>query len=100
MVGVVQLVRASDCGSECRGFESHHPPFFEPETSQGLRLVVFCLFSIVPVLSGWFPICASKEHKCFWLGGFSVGDNQLLPRSAWGYAEMLWATRMEKGRDE
>src|SRR5262245_381385 len=25
-VGVAQLVRASDCGSECRGFESHHPP--------------------------------------------------------------------------
>ena len=23
MVAVVQLVRASDCGSECRGFESH-----------------------------------------------------------------------------
>ncbi len=27
MVGIVQLVRASDCGSECRGFESHYPPF-------------------------------------------------------------------------
>src|SRR5207249_10279890 len=26
-VGVAQLVRASDCGSECRGFESPHPPF-------------------------------------------------------------------------
>ena len=26
MVVVVQLVRASDCGSECRGFESHLPP--------------------------------------------------------------------------
>ena len=26
MVTVVQLVRASDCGSECRGFESHLPP--------------------------------------------------------------------------
>ena len=26
MVAVVQLVRASDCGSECRGFESHLPP--------------------------------------------------------------------------
>ena len=33
MVDVVQLVRASDCGSECRGFESHLPPnhfFFVP----------------------------------------------------------------------
>ena len=26
MVAVVQVVRASDCGSECRGFESHLPP--------------------------------------------------------------------------
>ncbi len=23
---VAQLVRASDCGSEGRGFETHHPP--------------------------------------------------------------------------
>ena len=27
MVAVVQLVRASDCGSECRRFESDQPPF-------------------------------------------------------------------------
>ena len=26
MVGIVQLVRAPDCGSGCRGFESHYPP--------------------------------------------------------------------------
>lgn len=26
MVGVAQLVRASDCGSEGRGFESRRPP--------------------------------------------------------------------------
>ncbi|CDN74756.1 hypothetical protein E27107_200094 [Elizabethkingia anophelis] len=25
-VVVAQLVRASDCGSEGRGFETHHPP--------------------------------------------------------------------------
>ena len=25
MVGIVQLVRASVCGTECRGFESHYP---------------------------------------------------------------------------
>ena len=30
MVAVVQLVRASDCGSECRGFESHLPPEISP----------------------------------------------------------------------
>ena len=26
VVGVAQLVRAPDCGSGGRGFESHHPP--------------------------------------------------------------------------
>ncbi len=26
MVDVAQLVRASDCGSEGRGFEPHYPP--------------------------------------------------------------------------
>jgi hypothetical protein len=26
MVAVAQLVRASDCGSEGRGFKSHQPP--------------------------------------------------------------------------
>ena len=26
VVGIAQLGRASDCGSECRGFESHYPP--------------------------------------------------------------------------
>ena len=28
MVGVAQLVRALDCGSRGRGFESRHPPHF------------------------------------------------------------------------
>ena len=28
-VVVAQLVRASDCGSEGRGFEPHHPPSFK-----------------------------------------------------------------------
>ena len=42
MVGVVQLVRASDCGSECRGFESLLPPVNKPCSSfelQGLLLI-------------------------------------------------------------
>ena len=30
MVVVAQLVRASDCDSEGRGFEPHHPPFNYP----------------------------------------------------------------------
>ena len=33
MVVVAQLVRASDCDSEGRGFEPHHPPLSNPESS-------------------------------------------------------------------
>jgi hypothetical protein len=33
LVGVAQLVRASDCGSESRGFESRHPPLNQPLSS-------------------------------------------------------------------
>ncbi len=28
MVGVAQLVSASDCGSEARRFEPHYPPWY------------------------------------------------------------------------
>ncbi len=39
MVDVAQLVRASDCGSGGRGFESHHPPYSIPiKLSQNLLL--------------------------------------------------------------
>ena len=47
MVGVAQLVRASDCGSEGRGFESHYPPHMtkaeEPELRSGSLLFVSAL---------------------------------------------------------
>ena len=43
MVGIAQLVSASDCGSEGRGFESLYPPAFV----KGLGLV-----SGIFVLSG------------------------------------------------
>ena len=41
MVAVVQLVRASDCGSECRGFESHLPPAQERGKSNGISSFLF-----------------------------------------------------------
>ena len=34
MVGVAQLVRASGCGPEGRGFESHHSPHKENDTAR------------------------------------------------------------------
>ena len=41
MVDIVQLVRASDCGSECRGFESHQSP--QKKGGFPLRKSSFCL---------------------------------------------------------
>ena len=46
MVDVVQLVRASDCGSECRGFESHLPPRINPARFISCR--VSCFYSLLP----------------------------------------------------
>ena len=34
MVDLAQLVRASDCGSEGRGFEPHIPPFISGNSSE------------------------------------------------------------------
>ena len=46
MVGVVQLVRASDCGSECRGFESLLPPLsLSPATRRVAGLSRFFCFN-------------------------------------------------------
>ncbi len=36
MVGVAQLVRVPDCGSEGRGFESHLPPHNRKEVQTSL----------------------------------------------------------------
>ena len=41
-VGVVQLVRTSDCGSEGRGFESHHPP--QRKKGEHFMLTLFKLY--------------------------------------------------------
>ena len=41
MVLVAQLVRASDCGSEGRGFKSHHAPENKSLPTGGLFLIVF-----------------------------------------------------------
>ena len=49
MVTVVQLVRASDCGSECRGFESHQSPSSHPSQLHVVRdFFVSTLFSRFP----------------------------------------------------
>ena len=45
MVDVVQLVRASDCGSECRGFESHLPPRTLKKEESRNAFLFFCVYS-------------------------------------------------------
>ena len=42
MVTVVQLVRASDCGSECRGFESLQSP-----KKRGISVMIFLFFCYI-----------------------------------------------------
>ena len=44
MVVVAQLVRASDCGSEGRGFESHLPPIKKGLVLQDLFLFLLSYF--------------------------------------------------------
>ena len=51
MVDVAQLVRASDCGSEGRGFEPHYPPHQQENPCQSTR--VFLLLG--RPLGGWSP---------------------------------------------
>ena len=48
MVDVVQLVRASDCGSECRGFESHLPPKETLISQVLIRVFLFKRITLLP----------------------------------------------------
>ena len=58
MVPIVQLVRASDCGSECRGFESHWAPFKSLGEIQGF-------FVLYPALKSYKKRKFLKEkEKC------------------------------------
>ena len=49
MVAVAQLVRASDCGSEGRGFETHQSPRNPPKSS-GDFLFHTCANSLFPLM--------------------------------------------------
>ena len=69
MVTVVQLVRASDCGSECRGFESHQSPSSNPS-----QLHVVRDFFVLP-LSSRFPSFPVVRRLLF-------GTMRLLQRDA------------------
>ena len=67
MVAVVQLVRASDCGSECRGFESLLPP----SKKRGNSAMIF-LFFIIPsfnfqTTAGHVPAYTAIDMKILWI---------------------------------
>ena len=56
MVAVAQLVRASDCGSEGRGFETHQSPNQSPEKSGDFFISPSkCRFSTHGIL--WQTVC-------------------------------------------
>ena len=60
MVTIVQLVRASDCGSECRGFESHWSHLL---SCIGKLLEVVCrCFCCAEVggRSAWSRVCGAR----------------------------------------
>ena len=51
MVRIVQLVRALDCGSSCRGFESHCAPQLDAPGFPGAFFDIIAIFSGHTVLS-------------------------------------------------
>ena len=59
MVAVVQLVRASDCGSECRGFESHLPP---GKRGSSKRTSSFCFVYSYRMMAGIFGRALSRYY--------------------------------------
>ena len=52
MVNVAQLVRASDCGSECREFESPHSPLLNNDG----KLFIWVIYSFVCVKLYFFRV--------------------------------------------
>ena len=60
MVLVVQLVRASDCGSGCRGFKSHQAPHKKAEQ---IVLLFLCPFVIYPDATKFAITKRGLSHK-------------------------------------
>ncbi len=78
MVDVAQLVRALDCGSRCRGFESHLPPSLQKEYDVEKRGLSQCdgrpLFRCDSVGSE-----TSKRPRC--LGALRTGNPPITRRT-------------------
>ena len=63
MVTVLQLVRASDCGSECRGFESHQSPSSNPSQLHVVR-DFFCSPTLLPAFLLFPSFVDSSSAQC------------------------------------
>ena len=83
-MGIAQLVSASDCGSEGRGFESHYPPFLLLCRMLGYRQGVRHR-TLTPTFAGsnpaspvfsYGPLAQAVEHLTF---------NQVVPGSSPGW---------------
>ena len=63
MADLAQLVRASDCGSEGRGFEPHIPPFISGNSSE---------FSLFFMYNFFYKILCIKLFLIFFICTFVV----------------------------
>ena len=63
MVPIVQLVRASDCGSECRGFESHWAPRKRKSAWLSLFLSSGVLFRLEMLAQCKIPVVLHPVHQ-------------------------------------
>ena len=69
MVGLAQLVRAPDCGSGGRGFDSHNPP-----QNAGTQDPLCAIFKKTIQF-----ICASANEQIYWDVAKSVRQRALTP---------------------
>ena len=110
MVPIVQLVRASDCGSECRGFESHWAPFKslgeiseaffvyprQDFRSEGISCKI-CIYIGKPeadLVCSIYLLYISKKRRYIYVlklvpTVLENGQNELRPIS-WTQCQMIW----------
>ena len=95
MVPIVQLVRASDCGSECRGFESHWAPkrgsrktsFFRIVGSATLRRPDLPWFSNNFAIDIFMPVILAEKNGQFFCDNHSFPGFTLIFHGFWQFLQ-------------